>query len=174
MQKIQITDHELFIYQIYINKKGLRRVKKNTLRKTKNLTMYVSSIPLSDYPKCFEKSSINSCVKAKMFKNKNSMIYTTILYPDIVKLMEEFRNCNFERLPDLIEFNQENPEVVSKILDNIKFKEVYHDTYSDYYDLLDKLKTYGDSSVNAMIDGVSEKIIPEEMNSLIKKIGSRK
>lgn len=174
MQKVQITDHELFIYEIHVNRKGLRKVQKRTLRKAKNLTMYTKSVLLKDYPTCFKESSISSSVKAKMFQNENRMIYTMILYPDIVRLMEEFRNYNLDHLPDLIKFNHENPELVSKILENIEFNEIYHDIYKDYFDLLEKLKMYGDSSIRSMAEDINEKAVPNEMNFLIKKIGSRK
>lgn len=169
MQKVQITDHEIFIYEININKKGLRRIQKNTLRKSKDLIMHTSSIPLNDYPKCFEKNGISICAKAKMFQSKNSMIYTTIFYPNIVRIIEEFRHYNFNNLPDLIMYNQENPELVSKILENVEFKELYHDTYNDYFDLFDKLKNYSDTSISTVIDEISEKSIPDEMHLLIKK-----
>lgn len=174
MQKVQITDHELFIYEIHINRKGLRRVQKDTIRKAKNLTMYTKTVLLKDYPTSFKKSSVNSSVKAKMFQVENRMVYTTILYPEIVRLIGEFRNYNFDHLPDLIKFNQENPEVVSKILEKVEFKEIYHDTYNDYFDLLEKLKMHGDSSIYSMIEDINKKVIPNEMNSFIKKIGSRK
>lgn len=174
MQKVQIIDDEIFIYEIHINRKGLRKVKKNTLRKAKDLTMYVSSIPLNDYPKRFEKSDTRTCVKAKMFKSKNSMVYTTILYPEIVRLMEEFRHYDFNHLSDLVKFNKENPELVSKILENIEFKEIYYGTYNDHFDLLNKIRMYGDNSINDMMDIIPEKTITEEMNTLIKKIGSRR
>lgn len=174
MQKVQIIDHELFIYEIHINRKGLRKVQKNTLRKAKNLTMYTESVLLKDYPTCFRGSDISSSVKAKMFQKENHIVYTTILYPDIVRLMEEFRNYNFDHLSDLVKFNHDNPTVVSKILENIEFKEIYHDTYNDYFDLLEKLKMYGDSSIRSMVEDIDEKVIPNEMNFLIKKKGSRK
>ena len=55
-----------------------------------------------------------------------------------------------------------------------EFKEIYHDTYNDYFDVLEKLKMYGDSSIRSMVEDIDEKVIPNEMNFLIKKKGSRK
>ena len=67
----------------------------------------------------------------------------------------------------------DSPEISGKG-ENYTMTEIINNSLEAQNDLLNKIRMYGDNSINDMMDIIPEKTITEEMNTLIKKIGSRK
>jgi len=170
MQKVRITNNEIIIYEINPNRNGLRRIKKRILNKATNLTMYTESTSVSKYPECFRLKQYQAPSKiiTKMSEVYNRKVYTVILYPELVKIIEEFRRNNFEHMTNLVNFINDYPQEVSEIIQNLNISEIYRDNYNDYFELVNKLKEHGNNCIKNVVDDINENFIPNEVSNLLK------
>lgn len=198
-----ITEKEVSLYKVELNINRLKAIRKKIIAKygIKGTKVAMTEddfqkLRYENYSEKFEFIIVNKKVK------DNVVFFIDVSCPTLAVILDEIIKGHdesiqklllFQKYSDVIEtrsceklhayhekygynLNMDGWIYIKQILENIKLTPVYKETYSDIFDLIDKLKQCGDRSIQDMASTIKEFLIPQELTPMDignqKKIGT--